>query len=237
MADKKRPLYQRLDACEAVIPFEISSAGAANVDPTLVGSGAFHFLRAAADHAKTPEPLRLRCLRLLANLENIKASSQQSTTETLRIKRELLVTMVNAVRRQISRPTPQGGGTGWDGCLDGRGTPRPGRKARRRRSHAPGLPRLARLSRNSRRPSFRLYTGALPPSGWVPATPFFGPVVHGSLYVALAPCKIFALSRLSGFRRLASLAGNEAAPALSPVDWEGREQGACLSLTPPVAGL
>lgn len=99
MADQEQPLYRRIEAAETVLQYELAPASLASGPSTgEVAAGSLRFLRAAIDLPDTPDALRFRALRCVAAIENARAARVDG--DTLAVKRELLLALVNAERRR-----------------------------------------------------------------------------------------------------------------------------------------
>jgi len=98
MADVEAPMHRRIDAAEIVLGYELSPAALANADPTIpVSAASFLFLQTAAGNTDVPEGLRFRCLKLVAQIENARAS--KANAGIIASHRTLIVTLVNNARR------------------------------------------------------------------------------------------------------------------------------------------
>lgn len=98
MADGEVPINRRVDAAEIVLGYELSPAALANADPTVpVSAASFKFLQTAASNAEVPEALRFRCLKLVAQIENARAS--KVNVGAIANHRHLMITLVNNARR------------------------------------------------------------------------------------------------------------------------------------------
>jgi hypothetical protein len=102
MGDPRIPLFRRVDSAEVIVGFELSAGGAAGVDPDQVASSSFKFLRLVADDNNTPEPIKFKCLKLLAGIENARASIKNTVAEHV-AKRRLLIELINSERQRHIR--------------------------------------------------------------------------------------------------------------------------------------
>jgi hypothetical protein len=98
MRNPATPLSQRVDCAATILAFELAPGAAVGVDTDRVGASSFRFLRSAADSASTPAGLKLKCLQLLAGIENARAGKNAIADN--QIRRELFVRMVNAERHR-----------------------------------------------------------------------------------------------------------------------------------------
>jgi hypothetical protein len=99
MADTSAPLHRRLDASEVILQFELPQGAAVGADVEQIGASSYKFLRAASTDPGTPDALKFKALRLLAGIENARASTRSSAAE-LFAKREILIGLVNSERRR-----------------------------------------------------------------------------------------------------------------------------------------
>jgi hypothetical protein len=97
MGDPNVALHRRIDAAEVLVPFEIAPGAASNVDPDEVAAKSFQFLRAVIDAKETPPALAFRALKLVAGIENARASIKANSI-TLGQRREMFCHLVNATR-------------------------------------------------------------------------------------------------------------------------------------------
>ena len=70
----------------------------AGVDPDAVAADSYRFLRAVVDASDVPEGLMFRALRAVAQVENTRAAIRNAG-EMLGVKKEMLVNLINSVRR------------------------------------------------------------------------------------------------------------------------------------------
>jgi hypothetical protein len=99
MADIATPLHRRLDASEVILQFELPQGAAVGADIEQIGASSYKFLRAVSADPQTPEALKFKSLKLLAGIENARASSR-STAAELFAKKALLIGAANAERRR-----------------------------------------------------------------------------------------------------------------------------------------
>jgi hypothetical protein len=111
MADPDITLYRRLNAAEVVLSFELAPGAAAGLDPNLIAAASYKFLRAICDASETPEPQRFRALKLVATVENARASAKANDLANT-AKRTLLVNLANAERCRQLRTNGQ-----WDNLI------------------------------------------------------------------------------------------------------------------------
>jgi hypothetical protein len=97
MADSTVPLFRRLDAAEVLLSYELGPGAAVGVDPELIASTSYKFLKAVADNASTPEALKFRALKLVVSVENARAQAKSSAITTAE-KRQLLIGLINNAR-------------------------------------------------------------------------------------------------------------------------------------------
>jgi hypothetical protein len=98
MADSGTPLARRLDAAEVILSYELGPGAAAGVEPERIAVASYHFLRAAADAAETPEALRFRALKAIISVENARATARSSVKSEAQHREDIRLS-VNAARR------------------------------------------------------------------------------------------------------------------------------------------
>jgi hypothetical protein len=102
MADPSTALFRRLDAAEVLLSYELGPGAAVGVDPELIASTSYKFLKAVVEDRSTPEALRFRALKSIVAVENARAQAK-SNTVTNAEKRELLLKLVNSERVRTFR--------------------------------------------------------------------------------------------------------------------------------------
>jgi hypothetical protein len=106
VADPQITLYRRLNAAEVVLNFELGPGAAIGVNPDTIAAQSYQFLRAVVDAQDTPEAQRFRALKLVANVENARASAKGADLDNS-AKRQLLIALVNAQRARKLRLSAQ----------------------------------------------------------------------------------------------------------------------------------
>jgi hypothetical protein len=117
MGDSTVALFRRLDAAEVLLSYELGPGAAVGVDPELIASTSYRFLKAVVEDSSTPEALRFRALKSIVAVENARAQAKSSAVTNAE-KRELLLRLVNAERVRALRasgnwPEAVKGGDQW----------------------------------------------------------------------------------------------------------------------------
>jgi hypothetical protein len=102
MADPSTALFRRLDAAEVLLSYELGPGAAVGVDPELIGSTSYKFLKAVVDDSSTPEALRFRALKSIVAVENARAQAKSNALIDAE-KRVLLIKLVNSERVRAIR--------------------------------------------------------------------------------------------------------------------------------------
>jgi hypothetical protein len=102
MGDPKAALHRRLDAAEVLLSYELGPGAAVGVDPDMIASVSYRFLKAVADHTATPEALKFRALKLVVSVENARTQARSSSI-TNADTRALLLNLINAERNRALR--------------------------------------------------------------------------------------------------------------------------------------
>jgi hypothetical protein len=102
MGDTSAALFRRLDAAEVLLSYELGPGAAVGVDPELIASTSYKFLKAVVEDGSTPEALRFRALKSIVAVENARAQAKSSAVTNAE-KRELLLRLVNAERVRALR--------------------------------------------------------------------------------------------------------------------------------------
>ena len=97
MADVNSPLYQRLEAAEIILSYELAPGSLVNSPTEQVASASYRFLVAVVDDAETPSQIRFKALRSLAAIENARARA--GDTETAQARRNSYIDEINRARR------------------------------------------------------------------------------------------------------------------------------------------
>jgi hypothetical protein len=97
MGDSTTALFRRLDAAEVLLSYELGPGAAVGVDPELIASTSYKFLKAVVEDGSTPEALRFRALKSIVAVENARAQAKSSAATNAE-KRELLRKLVNSER-------------------------------------------------------------------------------------------------------------------------------------------
>jgi hypothetical protein len=106
MNDGGTPLYRRLDAAEIVLSYELGPGAAVGSDPDMIAVASYRFLKMVIDDVDTPEALRFRALKCVAQVEN-RRSELRNNAEALYEKRAMLIGLANSERRSYLVETGQ----------------------------------------------------------------------------------------------------------------------------------
>ena len=106
MLNDEITLYRRLNAAEVILQFELGPGAAVGVNPDTIAAGSYKFLRTLVDLPDTPEALRFRALKLIAGIENARASAKASDLSHT-AKHSLLLALANAQKSRQLRASGQ----------------------------------------------------------------------------------------------------------------------------------
>jgi hypothetical protein len=98
MTDEDTPLYQRMEAAETILSYELAPGSAVNIPSEQIAAASYQFMQAVADNAETPQSIRFKALRSLASIENARA--RVSDTDALADRRVHLIELINGARRR-----------------------------------------------------------------------------------------------------------------------------------------